>query len=312
MIAPERIAVLHGGVGAEREVSLRSGEAVGAALAKSFPVERVRLDEASLPPGLDDGGTVVFPALHGTFGEDGALQALLDAAGIEYAGSGAAASRLCMAKEAAKAVAAEHGVVVPEGRFFEAGAAPAAEDLVAELGGALVLKPADAGSSVRLTVTEDVAALGEALAATGEGRWLVERRIRGRELTVGVLEGRALGVVEVVSAGGVYDYAAKYTPGSTEYRYPAELEDPVRSALERSAETLFRACGCRDFARVDFMLEGAVPYFLEVNTLPGLTETSLLPKSAACAGYTFEALARALVAPAVGRWRAWAERKTDA
>ena len=310
MTEPRRIAVLHGGPGPEREVSLRSGEAVAAALARTLPAELIRLDAAALPEGLDDGGTVVFPALHGTFGEDGALQALLEEAGVAYAGSGAAASRLCMAKEAAKAVAAENGVAVPEGRGFGADGVPSAAELVGELGGALVLKPADAGSSVRLSVTEDEAALAAALAGVDGGRWLVERRIRGRELTVGVLGGRALGVVEVVSVGGVYDYAAKYTPGATEYRYPADVTDSVRSDLERSAETVFRACGCRDFARVDFMLEGAVPYFLEINTLPGLTETSLLPKSAACAGYDFEALALALVAPAVGRWRAAAKRGT--
>jgi D-alanine-D-alanine ligase len=133
---------------------------------------------------------------------------------------------------------------------------------------------------------------------------LIEQRIRGRELTVGVLEGRAMGVVEIVSQSGVYDYTAKYTPGSTVYHAPAALEPATASKVTAYAEQLFAACGCRDFARIDFLLDGETPCFLEINTLPGLTETSLLPKSAACAGLDFEALASALVAPGCARLRA--------
>jgi D-alanine-D-alanine ligase len=130
----------------------------------------------------------------------------------------------------------------------------------------------------------------------------VEQRIRGRELTVGVLKGAAMGVVEIVSQSGVYDYKAKYTPGSTEYIFPADLEPEVEAKVKDHAEQLFVACGCRDFARVDFLLNSKRPYFLEINTLPGLTATSLLPKSASCVGLDFEQLATELVQPAIARF----------
>jgi D-alanine-D-alanine ligase len=119
-----------------------------------------------------------------------------------------------------------------------------------------------------------------------------------------VLNGAAMGVVEIVSASGVYDYQAKYTPGSTEYRFPAPLPPAVEAQIKAQAEALFAACGCRDFARIDFLLDDQQPYFLEINTLPGLTATSLLPKSAACVGFDFESLAYELVAPSIERFRA--------
>jgi D-alanine-D-alanine ligase len=172
------------------------------------------------------------------------------------------------------------------------------------LGTSLVIKPTDQGSSVGLYFTEHRSALGVTLSQIHCGNWMIERRIRGRELTVGVLEGAAMGVVEVVSASGVYDYQAKYTAGSTEYRYPATLEPTVEAQIKANAEALFDACGCRDFARVDFLLDGSKSFFLEINTLPGLTATSLLPKSASCVGYDFESLGRELVSPAIRRFEA--------
>lgn len=298
-----RIVVLYGGVGSEREVSLRSGEAVGSALAKSFDVELMRLDEEAVPPAIRPEADVVFPALHGSFGEDGRLQALMEVAGIEYCGSDAAASRLCMAKDETKALAASNRITVPKARAFEAVSVPLADAVIAELGADLVIKPTDQGSSVGLYFTQNRSALGQVLGSIDSGRWLIEERIRGRELTVGLLEGKAMGIVEIVSASGVYDYEAKYTAGRTEYRFPAELDPAVERRIKEAAETIFRVCGCRDFARVDFLLDGESPYFLEVNTLPGLTATSLLPKSASCAGYDFETLAAKLVSPALRRFK---------
>jgi len=296
-----KIVVLHGGTSEEREVSLASGQAMASALEARHEVALIRLDEAALPEGIQAADTVVFPALHGTFGEDGQLQALLEAAGIGYCGSDAAASRLCMDKVAAKVVAREQGVPTPDWLAFDAADKPLADDVIAQLGAALVVKPVDQGSSVGLHFSEHRSALGVALSQIHTGKWLAEQRITGRELTVGLLEGEAMGVVEIVSASGVYDYQAKYTPGSTEYRYPAELPPQIEARMKEYAERLFEACGCRDFARIDFLLDGEHLYFLEINTLPGLTATSLLPKSASCVGYDFEALANALVAPAVTR-----------
>lgn len=298
-----RVLVLYGGVGAEREVSLRSGAAIAAALHKNYEVIPIILDAETVPDGIRRESDLVFPALHGTFGEDGRLQSLLEAAGIHYCGSDAAASRLCMDKSGTKTIARELSIPVPSAITFDGAEAPLADAVIAQLGTSLVIKPADQGSSVGLHFTEHRSALGVALSGIRSGQWLIEQRIRGRELTVGILEGRAMGIVEIVSDSGVYDYAAKYTPGSTEYRVPAQLEPDIASRIKTDAEQLFAACGCRDFARVDFLLDGETAYFLEINTLPGLTETSLLPKSASCTGLDFEALAAALVAPGVARLR---------
>lgn len=297
------IVVLYGGVGSEREVSLRSGEAIAQALGARFEVSPLELKTEALPEGIQADRSIVFPALHGSFGEDGQLQALLEAAGIHYCGSDAAASRLCMDKAATKAIARELKIVVPEAFAFDGADAPLADEVIERLGASLVVKPADQGSSVGLHFAEHRSALGVALSSIRSGNWLIEQRIRGRELTVGVLKGAALGVVEVVSPSGVYDYKAKYTTGSTEYRFPAELEPAVEAKIKDHAKHLFDACGCRDFARVDFLLDGSRAYFLEINTLPGLTATSLLPKSASCTGFDFEQLAAELVEPAIARFK---------
>lgn len=297
-----KILVLHGGTSQEREVSLASGQALAAALAARHPVELVRLDQDALPESIQISDTVVFPALHGGFGEDGQIQALLEAQGIEYCGSDAAASRLCMDKAATKQIARELRVPTPDWLVFDAPETPLADSVIEQLGTSLVVKPVNEGSSVGLHFAEHRSALGVALSQIHAGRWLIEQRVYGRELTVGVLQGKAMGVVEIVSASGVYDYAAKYTPGSTEYRFPAALDAAVARQIKDDAERLFVACGCRDFARIDFLLAGGQLHFLEINTLPGLTATSLLPKSASCVGYDFEALAAALVAPAIERW----------
>lgn len=301
------IVVLYGGVGAEREVSLKSGEAIAEALAVNFEVERLCLESESIPEGIDPKASICFPALHGGFGEDGRLQALLDDAGVIYCGSDAQASRTCMDKGATKQIAEDLGIPVPKGLVFAGDAVPLADDLMSALGESLVIKPVDQGSSVGLYFTEHRSALGVTLSQIHEGTWLAEQRIRGRELTVGLLHGKAMGVVEIVSPSGVYDYRAKYTAGSTEYHYPANLPEAVTSRIQSAAEQLFSACGCRDFARIDFLLdESNEPYFLEINTLPGLTSTSLLPKSATCIGLDFEALAVELVSGALQRKEAQA------
>ncbi|MGJ8649566.1 MAG: D-alanine--D-alanine ligase family protein [Opitutaceae bacterium] len=300
----ESIVVLYGGVGSEREVSLVSGEAIAKALSANYTVQLLRLDADELPAEVDGQRSIVFPALHGAFGEDGQLQALCEAANVVCCGSDAAASRLCMAKDQAKAIATQLGIPSPKGMTFQGEASPLADDVIDQLGTSLVIKPADQGSSVGLHFTEHRSALGVTLSNIHKGNWLIEQRIQGRELTVGVLKGAAMGVVEIVSSTGVYDYKAKYTPGSTEYRFPAELTPAVEARIKDHAERLFDACGCRDFARIDFLLDGSQSYFLEINTLPGLTATSLLPKSASCVGFDFENLARELVAPAIARFEA--------
>jgi len=306
---PPIIAVLAGGTSAEREVSLGSGRACALALAQSFPTRLFELAVETLPEGIDSQQHVVFSTLHGTFGEDGGMQRLLDGAGVHYAGCGMAASALTMDKAQTKAAVARRGVGVVQGIAFASARPPAAAEIIAALGERLVVKPNNEGSSVGLALVSGQAELTAKLAAITHGTWLVEKRIVGRELSVGVLDGRALGVVEIRPRSGVYDFASKYTKGLTEYFAPAPLDAVTTRAVQAAAEMAFAACDCRDYGRADFILApekngGETLYFLELNTLPGMKETSLLPMSARCAGLDFPALVRAMVASAVQRFRA--------
>lgn len=298
------MVVFAGGTSAEREVSLGSGRACALALARSFPTRLVELTANAIPAGMDLRRDVVFSTLHGTFGEDGGMQRLLDAAGIGYAGCEAASSALTMDKTRTKQAASKHGVRVVPGLQFDDTAVPTTDTIVATLGESLVLKPNAEGSSVGLSLIGTRAELAARLAQISGGSWLVERRIVGRELSVGVVGGIALGVVEIRPKSGVYDYTSKYTKGLTEYFAPAPLGEELTLEVQRAAETAFAACGCRDYARVDFMLSAENElYLLEINTLPGMKETSLLPMSARCAGMDFTALVRTLVSPALERYR---------
>lgn len=298
------IAVFSGGVSAERDVSLGSGLACAVALACSFPTQLFRIDAAALPAGLDPRRHVVFSTLHGTFGEDGGMQRLLDAAGVAYAGCDAAASALTMDKTLTKRTAAAAGIPVIPGVTFVAPAKPAAPELVAKFGEQVVLKPNAEGSSVGLHIIDSAEELERVLAGVTTGEWIVERRIFGHELAVGVLDGRSMGVVEIRPKSGVYDYESKYTKGRTDYLAPAPLGGETTANVRAAAERAFAACGCRDYARVDFMLsrEGEL-FLLEINTLPGMKETSLLPMSARCEGLDFTALVRAMVEPARKRFQ---------
>lgn len=298
------IAVLAGGTSPEREVSLGSGKAIALAMAYSHPTEFFTVDADALPAGLDPSRHVVCSALHGTFGEDGGMQRLLDAGGFSYTGCDARSSDLCFDKWRTRLSVSAAGVRVAPGRNFTAATKPVAAALVAELGEQVVLKPNRQGSSVGLQIVSSKVGLEIALGGLRAGDWIAERRILGRELTVGLLRGRAMGIVEVVPKSGVFDYTSKYTKGLTEYLAPAKLSDETAGQVRKAAETAFAACGCRDYARIDFMLsaEGEL-YLLEINTLPGMKETSLLPMSARCVGLDFVALCRELVAPAVERLR---------
>lgn len=304
MISPV-IAVLAGGTSAERDVSLGSGQACALALARSFPTRLFQVNAPEIPAGVDPAVHVVFSTLHGTFGEDGGMQRLLDAAGVTYAGCDAASSALTMDKSRTKEAVAARGVPVVPGITFQGTAKPAVDAVVTKLGENLVVKPNNEGSSVGLALVASRAELAAKLDSITSGGWLVERRIVGRELSIGVLRGKAMGVVEIRPKSGVYDYTSKYTKGMTEYFAPAPLDGALTARAQHAAEMAFAACGCRDYARVDFMLSSLGElYLLEINTLPGMKETSLLPMSARCAGLDFTGLVRELVSPALARFQA--------
>ena len=303
------IAVLCGGDSAERAVSLVSGRAIAGALAEEgFVAELFDLPGNALPESLDPARHVVFPALHGGWGENGGVQAALEAEGFSYAGCGPDASRLCMDKVDAKRVLAAADLPVLPHVIFTGLQPSTPASIIAKLGPAVIIKPVAEGSSVGLRRAANKPALAMALEGLSPGQWMAEPWVRGREVSVGVLGGRALGIVEIrPKDGGSYDYEHKYTPGMTEYLFPAPLDASLTAQIQTAAAGAFAACGCRDFARVDFMLppEGG-GVILEINTMPGCTATSLLPKSASCCGYTFPKLIRAMISPALERFAATA------
>jgi D-alanine-D-alanine ligase len=294
-----------GGCSSEREVSLRSGKAVADALRAGGiqPVE-IDLTKEALPKGIDPKNDVIFPVLHGGYGEGGGFQADLEKAGFAYAGCDAKSSKACMDKVFAKKAVIKAGVKTAKFVVLEAGRkAPNAETIVAETGEDIVVKPADEGSSVGLELFDKKAQLAEWLLKPRKGTWLVEERIHGRELTCGLLDGKGMGIVQIVPNVGVYDYKSKYTAGATKYLFPAPITEAEADSVRKYAEKAFAACACRDYSRADFiMTEGSEPVFLELNTLPGMTATSLLPKSASCIGLDFTQLVRRMIEPAIKRF----------
>ena len=298
------IVVLYGGFGEEREVSLNSGEKVIDSLKLKHSVEAVCLDDRNIPDWIESESHIVFPMIHGAFGEDGELQNSLSKRGIEFVGSNAVSSALCMDKILAKERVEALGIKTAESLFFDANTIPLADDIIEKLGISLVLKPRDSGSSCGLSLIENRSSMGVALSKINSGNWMVERRLKGRELTIGLLDGQALEIVEIKYSKECYDYDTKYLSGSTEYLCPTELPDEITDRIQSEAEAIFKSCDCRDFARIDFILEGDTPYFLEVNTLPGMTPQSLLPKSAAAKGIDFNSLIETMIFYGIKRFNA--------
>lgn len=293
----EKIIILCGGQSGEREVSLHSAEPVFETLKNLYPTQLLRLDENRLPTELNPESDLIFPLIHGDFGEDGRLQALLEERNFIYVGSDAKASALCMDKMRSKHLAAENGLSVLPTVELTFGQALNKEMLEKTLKStAFVLKPTDKGSSIGVHLCENFDALCAAWAEVQEGHWMVEPYVHGRELTVGILHGKAIGVGEICPKEGFYDYHNKYTEGACDYFFPALLEDTVEERLRRIAEIFFKAAACRDFGRADFIMDtdGNV-WFLEMNTIPGMTAQSLLPKSAACVGISFKELLKRLI-----------------
>jgi len=290
------ITVLAGGPSAEREVSLLSGAGVASALTRlghAVTVSDIRPDDLSA---LDRAADFVFVALHGEFGEDGQVQALLEARGLSYCGSDAEVSALVMNKVAAKQRVKTVGIPTPPYRVF------AAQDRPPDGEGwelPAVVKPIASGSSVDTFIVRDHAALcsGVQEVAGKYGSALVERYIQGPELTVGILGDQALPVCQIRTRREFYNYQAKYLDDDTEYLFDIDLPAGVLREVQRLSLEAHRALGCRDFSRVDWMVEGRTlqPYLLEVNSIPGFTSHSLLPKAAARVGVSFEQLCQTIV-----------------
>jgi D-alanine-D-alanine ligase len=303
----KRVGVIMGGSSAEREVSLRSGAAVAAALeARGHDVVRLSLGE-SFGPEIGHTLTrshidVAFLALHGRHGEDGCIQGVLELARIPYTGSSVLASALAMDKLKAKEMFRLHNVPTPP--YYTVGVADDRADLAAihgSFGFPVIVKPRGEGSSLGVAKASTLAELSAAVEAALEydDTVIVERFVSGVEINVGVLDGRVLGAIEISPRNGIYDYEAKYTPGLTEYHMPARLSPTRYRGVCNLADRAVRALGVTGAARVDLLVtSGENEYVLEVNTLPGMTETSLLPKIAASAGYDFGRLCEAILAGA--------------
>ncbi len=295
-----RVAVLRGGVGREREVSLESGRYVAEALREGgFDVvtSDIHPDDVRVLDRTDI--DVFFLALHGEFGEDGQLQQILEDRGLTYTGSGPRASRLAFDKMASKRLFAEAGVSVPAVVEFRPDMDVRELDRRLQMpGGRFVVKPIRQGSSVGVhivgTQQEAIDAARQVYAEFGD--CMIESFIRGRELTVGVLGRQTLPIIEIRSKTGFYDYHAKYVSDQTQYLFDTIEEQDTCTQISRAALACFDAPGCRDFARVDFILtDDGTPYALEANTIPGFTSHSLLPKAAAKMGLPMKDLCTQIV-----------------
>lgn len=290
-----KITLIRGGLSAEREVSLRTGAAIEKALLELSHTVNV------LDPKIDGYGALVtnrpdvaFVALHGKGGEDGSVQGLLQSLKIPFTGSGVLCSALCYDKILTKLYLKQFGVVTPE--FFFLSHDTSIGDFLKDNSFMfpLIVKPSREGSTFGVTIVKDLNGLAVAI---GEAKKycpdiLIERFIAGGEMTVGILNGKALPVVEIAPKTGFFDYESKYTPGKTEYFAPARIDAALSDTLKKISELVYKKLGCRGAPRADFMIDAKTnqPYFLEINTVPGMTETSLLPKAARCVGIEFNQL----------------------
>lgn len=283
----KRIGVLMGGLSEEREISLKTGAAILKALGdkgyKAIAIDAGRdISSVLLKKKVD----IAFISLHGRYGEDGCIQGLLEVMAIPYTGSGVKASALAMDKTAAKKVMLYHNVSTPASCIYEEGVRP-------RMKAPLVVKPACQGSAIGVSIVRKDAGLKAALREAGRfsGPVLIEKYIKGRELTVSILDGRVLPTIEIRPKKGFYDYTAKYTKGMTEFIVPAPISKTLDRKVAKESLKAYEALGCRGAARVDVILDSkGTPYVLEVNTIPGMTELSLFPRAAQAAGLDYPAL----------------------
>ncbi len=296
-----RVGVLLGGWGEEKDISVKSGEAMAAALERrGHQVTRILagpgLDQALRGAQVD----VAVLALHGRMGEDGRVQGLLEVMGLPYTGSGVLASAMGMHKGVARRLFRQHNLATPAGYVVALADVEGVEALHCDLGFPCVVKPASGGSSVGLALVHTVEQLRPAVAEACRygGEALVERYVKGREVTVALLDGEVLGSCEVSHGGAAFDFAAKYA-GSARLHQPPRLPPTRVANLEAMALAAWRALGCRGVARVDFLCpEVGNEVLLEVNTLPGMTATSLVPRIAKAKGLGFDELCERLLATA--------------
>jgi D-alanine-D-alanine ligase len=298
MNKPKKIAVLMGGPGEEKDVSLKSGEAIKKALNHNgYDVTSIILD-AKLEKLVKELLSVdlVFLGLHGNIGENGTIQGFLDALGIIYTGSGPLSSAICMDKNISKIIAKNNGIMTPKWKLCDT----VIDD--AKMNYPVIVKPNGQGSTVGLRIAHNERELKPALeyAFNYDNSVLVEEYIKGRELTVMLIDGKAQPVCEIIPSHEFYDYECKYTAGMSKYICPAEIDDNISNYVKKISENLFDLLKCENYSRADFRMDDENKFwFLEMNTLPGMTDTSLAPISALAAGISFNELIDKIV------MRAW-------
>ncbi len=300
MLTDKRIGVLMGGKSAEREVSLRSGKAIYTALKNSgYDVVAIDTDSDLCEILHREKIAIAFIALHGGYGENGAVQGMLEVLGIPYTGSGVLASALAMDKEASKKIFLYHKIPIPP--FVVLGREQRSKGIDSshvDFSMPWVVKPATEGSSIGVSIVKDKGEIMPAVekALSLSDRTIIEKYIKGKEVHIGMLHDRVLGGVEVRPSLEFYNYEAKYHAGLTEYILPPEINNETYKRSQETALAAHIALGCRGVSRVDLRVdEKGNPYVLEVNTIPGMTETSLLPKVARLAGFDFPALIEEMI-----------------
>jgi len=302
----EKVCILRGGISPEREISLKSGEAVEKGLRevgyRTFSLDTGRRDFFNQL--VKEKPDLVFIALHGPYGEDGTVQGLLEMMEIPYTGSGVLSSALCMDKVNSKRIFASQHIPFPQFRVLEKGTK---DRISPDLSPPLIIKPVRGGSTLGVSLVKDKPEVEKALerAFCYDGSCVIaEEYIQGREITVGIIddpEPRALPIIEILPKEELYNYKAKYTPGFCEFITPAPLKKSDYLKAEKIALRAYQALNCRDFARVDMIMREGETYLLEVNTIPGMTGKSLLPRAAQAEGIGFPELVDKIVKSALKR-----------
>ena len=284
-----RIAVFMGGISSEKEVSVRTGTAIlNSLIRQGYDAYGVILDKDNLLTAfIENEYDLAYLALHGEYGEDGRIQGLLDILGKKYTGCSMISSAVSMDKDLTKKIAQAVGVRTPKSYTKEN-----LEDVDKF---PIVVKPSTEGSTVGLYICHNKEEILDAVEKSGDKDLIIEEFIKGEELTVGVLEGEPLGVLKITPKIGLYDYKSKYTAGMTEYEYPAKISEKSYQEAMEYATIIHNSLKMKGVSRSDFILKDGELYFLEVNSCPGMTETSLVPKLATLKGYTFDDITRKIV-----------------
>ena len=303
------IAILFGGISSEREVSVNSALEIYNALPDFLNVNLIELNHLNFSSFINelDKDTLVFNALHGGEGENGQIQSYLSHHKIPYTGSDATASMLAMNKHFTKIIALENNILTPNWLSVNLNDADDKSKILSYKSNKfkfpVVVKPNSQGSTLGLSIVDNVDGIKDAIdmASIYSDNIIVEKFICGRELTVGILGDKALDIVEIIPKSGFYDYESKYTKGQSDYICPAILDENLIAKIKENALRIHNALGCRHYSRVDFILceKTGEPYMLEVNTLPGMSKTSLLPMSAKSKGISFKNLVKTIIRKAI-------------